>query len=255
MKLYKKLFPMLIAAIAFTACGEQDAEDYQKGSTDALGTYGNIYFPQTSYSTEMEPTEPTTYEIPVSRTDSTNAVTVPIEIIGSDAITSTDAVFAAGQASTTITLSFPNAVVGTTYTVYISAKDVLYLQPCTFSVTRVQWNLVATGTYTYNFFFEGDDAGLEVYQRGDKPELFKIGNVLGGVDFIFTWNQSTNEVTFDKYYAGFDYSTYGDVYVSNAGNSYFDPETNVFYFNNKYTVAAGSFGNSYETFTLDSPIE
>lgn len=202
MKLYKKLFPMLIAALAFTACGEQDAEDYQKGSADALGTYGNLYFPTTSYNIELEPTEPTTYEVAVSRADSSAAVTVPIEIVGSDVITSSDAVFAAGQASTTVTLSFPNAEVGTTYTANISAKDVSYLKPCTFTVTRVKWNDVgfyydASGNKVEGYCNYTDDLlttffgvsntthPVKVQERDDKKGYFRIFNAYGA-GFYYT---------------------------------------------------------------------
>lgn len=227
MKLYKNLLPMLLAAAAFTACGEQDAEDYEGGATDALATYGTIYFPTTSYTVELEPTDPTTYEIPLSRVDSTSALTVPIVVLGNDTITASDAQFAAGQATTTITLNFPNAVVGTPYKVNISAEGASYLTPCSFTITRVKWNdagfyydesgqkVEGYADYTDDLLttFYGIDNTthpVKLQERDDKPGYFRLVNPYGAG---YYYNEEGDYDADNDYYILIDATNPDQVYI------------------------------------------
>lgn len=228
MKLYKNLFPILFAAFAFVACGEQDAEDYTSGSADALGTYGNVYFPTTSYSLELEPTEPTTYSVDIYRSDSTSAVTVPIKLEGdTDVITATDATFAANQGKTTIEISFPNAVVGTSYSVIISAENTSYLTPCSFTVNRVKWNDVGfyydedgnkvegycnyTDDLLTTFYdIENMTYPVKVQERDDMKGYFRVFNAYGAA---YPYNEAGDYDDSQDYYIYIDATVAAKVYI------------------------------------------
>jgi len=193
-----------------------------------LGTYGNIYFPSSSYSVELEPTEPTTYSVALYRSDSTSAVTVPITLEGdNDVIASTDAVFAANQAKTTIDLSFPNAEVGKTYSVRISAQNSTYLTPCTFAVSRVKWNDVGfyydeSGNKVEGYCNYTDDLlttfyGIEntthpikVQERADKKGYFRLFNAYGEG---YAYNDPGDWDTSQDYYIFIDATDPTKVYI------------------------------------------
>lgn len=218
---------MLLATMAFTACGEQDIEDHVNGANDALGTYGNIYFPTTSYNVELEPTDPTAYQVTLSREDSTSAVTVPITVTGSEVITATAAEFAAGQATTTINLSFPTAVVGTPYSVTLSAENAAYLKPCSFTVTRVKWNdagfyydesgqkVTGYANYTDDLlttFFGVDNTThpVKLQERDDKPGYFRLINAYGAG---YAYNEDGDYDADNDYYIIIDATDPTKVYI------------------------------------------
>lgn len=128
------------------------------------------------------------------------------------------------------------------------------------TLSNITWTLVGTGTYLYSQFLEADDPGLELFQRDDMPNLFKIEHWGYDVDFAFSWDQKTNEVVVADQFMGYTHPSYGDVWVDELSDyageemmpSYFDPETNTFNFGVVYYVSAGNFGYGYETFTLDA---
>lgn len=254
MKKLRYILPLLFAALAFTACGEQDAEDHVSGAAAE-----HVYFPQTSFNVELEPTDPTEYEIEISRADTTEAETVPMAIEGAGGITVSDAVFAAMQKTTTVTVSFPNAEVGKAYTVYLTAKTSSYTPPCKLTFARIKWNEVGTGTYTYDDgMWEGDpaeDKGLVLQQRDDDPTIYRIvGWLSGSTDFQFTYNEKSNEYTVTAQPTGVTHPSYGMIYIKQDSKnpSTWDEDTKTYHFYVEYYVSAGSFGTGEETFTLDN---
>lgn len=130
------------------------------------------------------------------------------------------------------------------------------------TLSNITWNLVGTGTYTYNVMYGEDvpDPGYELYQREDKPEIYKIPNWFEGADFTFKWDSETNKVLVTDQFSGYVHPSYGEVWVDEVSDyageevepSYYDPESKTFYFGLIYYVSAGSFGHGYETFTLMS---
>lgn len=266
-KILRNYMFIALATLSFAACGDDD--DYTPGAYEDENR-PNCYFLSTEQTDiEETPDAPAECDILLHRSQdkAAEALTVPIVVETNDDDVfdvPENVTFAAGDTTATIHVTYAKADNGVTYNLEITIPDdyiSIYKNPSnskmsySMSLLRVKWNLVGTGTFTYDFFFSGDDAGLNIYQRDDKPTQMKIENILGGVDFFFAWNRTTNAVTFDTFFAGFEYSNYGSVYVRNAGDSYFDPESNTFYFNNEYIVSAGSFGNNYETFKLDQTIE
>lgn len=198
-KVFKLTYLALVGVMAslLNACTNDFSYD-GAGSDDTLASYGNIYFPTKSYSVELDPTDPTTYTIEIMRSDATSAVSVPITVEGDDAsvVTASTAEFAADQTETTVTLSFPNAAIGTTYTVTLGAQGATYLDPCTFSFTRVKWNDVGyyydskgnkvegwcnfTEDFLTTFFgISNYTYPVKVQERDDKPNYYRVLNVYG----------------------------------------------------------------------------
>ena len=124
---------------------------------------------------------------------------------------------------------------------------------------------VGTGTYLYDAegFFEGDDPGLVISKSDANDGTYKISHWGYDVDFVFTWNENTNEVTVPEQFTGYTHSTYGDVYVSDVPTydpeestyeeypCYYDPDKATFHFTLIYYVSAGVFGVGAETFTVE----
>ena len=122
------------------------------------------------------------------------------------------------------------------------------------------WTAVYVGDYEYYQFFEGTDSGLTLYQSDDDETRWKIEHWGYDVDFIFTFDQTTGEVLVEDQEIGYEYASYGMVYVvdmvtymggdTSLGSSYYDSDNGMFYFNVLYYCSAGYFGYGYETFTL-----
>ena len=124
--------------------------------------------------------------------------------------------------------------------------------------TSETWTAYYVGDYEYYYFWEGTDSGLTLYQSDDDETRWKIEHWGYDVDFIFTFDQTTGEVLVEDQEVGYEYASYGMVYVvdmvtymggdTSMGYSYYD--NGVFYFNVIYYCSAGYFGYGYETFTL-----
>ena len=246
----KKFFSIFaVAAVvcaAFTACS--DDETYVPGMPDAADCYG-VYFPAQQTSFELDPAEDTKLTFIAARTKAADAITVPVAILrGGETLSVSEIVFADGEDETEFTVSFPDAAVGTTYNFDLQIEDPKYASTYSqnssflyFNVTRVKWNVLGTGDYTYNFWWEGVDKGLTLEQR-DGTNMYRIQNWGGGVTLFFTMKNGVP--TIDKQPIGSNHPSYGAVYVKSKDGEY-DAESNTYYFLNEYTVAAGSFGSDF----------
>ncbi|MCD8297608.1 MAG: hypothetical protein LUC88_08545, partial [Prevotella sp.] len=119
------------------------------------------------------------------------------------------------------------------------------------------WTARYVGNYTYTIFFGGDDPGLVLYQSDSDPTRWKIEHWGYDVDFCFTFDQDTGEIIVDDQETGYEYGSYGMVYIDDLvdytggtgyGQSFYSDGT--FYFAVIYYCSAGYFGYDYETFTL-----
>ena len=134
-------------------------------------------------------------------------------------------------------------------------------------LANIIWNEAGSGLFTYDFFSQNDDytpwtdpEPYKLLQREDVPNSFKIPDWGMGVNFAFTWNQTTNACVVEDQFSGYTHSTYGEVYIVEGAlydeeeygeaTSYFDPETKTFHFFPVYYVEAGSFGQTEEIFQL-----
>ncbi|MCD8289363.1 MAG: hypothetical protein LUC26_05580 [Prevotella sp.] len=121
------------------------------------------------------------------------------------------------------------------------------------------WTAAYVGDYEYSYFWEGTDADLVLYNSDSDPNRWKIEHWGYDVDFCFTFDQTTGEIIVDDQETGYEYGSYGMVYVDDLvdyigdtsyGYSYYSNGT--FYFAVIYYCSAGYFGYGYETFTLTS---
>ena len=142
------------------------------------------------------------------------------------------------------------------------------------TLANITWSPVGIGTFTYTMWWDGGqdeegnylpliDPGYEVLQRDDNPSIYKVADWGAGVDYVFTWNKTTNVCATQLGAIGESHPSYGPVYVVDASTyssrnypyadypSQYVPEENTFYFYNAYVVDAGSFGAGLETLTVE----
>ena len=180
--MFKYVYSLLAGIVALTAVSCSDKYEYEgRGAWDADDNYANIYFSITDSVLELDPTEATQATVTVKRKNTTGALEVPFTITKN-----TDGVFEVGKASfaagadeAQVTIKFPNAEVGTPYTLQLTLNDPAYVSKYstdvtyTLSVTRVKWNSLGMGTIAEGFYL-GYDAEVEIQQRADKPAVFRI---------------------------------------------------------------------------------
>jgi len=135
------------------------------------------------------------------------------------------------------------------------------------TLSNITYTTIGTADYTYTLYFTNEDgspyldAGLELQQRDDKPNMFRVLHWGYDVEFNFTWDQETNECTVPSQYTGYTHPSYGELNVADISiwqgtNLYadypcvYDPATSTFTFNVAYYVSAGSFGYGSETMVI-----
>lgn len=120
---------------------------------------------------------------------------------------------------------------------------------------------VGTGTFTYTQYWEGDDPGLTI-SKAQGTNTYRISHWGGDVNFDFTWDPATNKCTVGEQFIGTQYSSYGDVFVSDVPTydpdesydkypCFYDPATKTFTFNLAYYVSAGFLTAGAETFVVE----
>lgn len=180
--MFKYAYSLLAGVVALTSVSCSDKYEYDgRGAWDATDNYANIYFNTTDSVLELDPTEATTATIKVQRKNTKGALEVPFTITKNtdDVFQVGKASFADGAAEAEFTLDFPNAVVGTPYTLQLTlndptlvskySKEIIY----TLNMTRVKWNSLGIGTIAEGFYL-GYSADVEIQQRDDKPAVFRI---------------------------------------------------------------------------------
>lgn len=269
-KVNKYMF-MVMTAVVFSACGD-DNEYEGVGPQDNVEAKAGVTFVSAGDAAEeADPDSETVFTVELMRDNTKGVVDVEPEFIKNtdDLFEVSAAHFADGEDRATVTVkSIKAPEAGRTYDVELTVPEAyryLYKETDGFfsykrTFTYVTWNVVATGTYTYSLYFEGEDAGLSLYRCVQFPERYKIANWGGGVDFFFTHDAKDN-VEVASCFIGYVHPSYGDVYVSEVASlksvaseaqySYYDGESNTYFFDVAYHVSAGVFGLGYETFKLD----
>lgn len=193
MRLLNKLAYALCAVALLSSCDDDD--EYSRGEYPLDG-YENISLPGT-VNIEIEPTEPTTYTVEVSRVNTEGEATMPVEITDNtdDVFTVEPVVFKDGESKSVMTINFPNAEVGKSYHLALKVTDKNFTSPydqanyLDLTVSRVKWNNVGyvndeegniyceyyddfmTGLYGIS----GDlTTYIQVQERDDKPGYFRL---------------------------------------------------------------------------------
>lgn len=180
-----------------------------------------------------------------------------------EVLNGTAEIFEVVTASGDVKFDASTLVNGTTYTIvavsfYGGEAQEYDAASFTFTTSGAEtWTAIATGDYEYSLFFEGTDPGLTLYQSDDDATRYKIEHWCYDVDFNFTYDETTGEVLVEDQEIGYEYGSYGMVYIDDLvdyvggtdyGASYYADGT--FYFSVIYYCSAGYFGYGYETFTL-----
>lgn len=131
-------------------------------------------------------------------------------------------------------------------------------------VANITWSKVATGTFWYNFFAEGDepdaDPGYDLLKRDDRNDQYQVAQWLTGLDgFYFSWNKTTNACVVAEQPTYYEHPSYGMIYFMEGADfdsqfgektSYYDPAAKTFHFFPVYFVSAGYFGQYEEVFEI-----
>jgi len=153
MKIYSKLMMMLTAALAFTACSDDDS--FSAGEQEKSGTQ-SAYFNTATYmnAVEVEPGSEA-FQVEVSRWNTSNAASVGIvKVDGDDVFDFPSTVdFAAGEATATITVTAPRADAGVNYSLVLGIADAdrsIYGQgfrEVAFDFSIMKWESIGTGYF------------------------------------------------------------------------------------------------------------
>lgn len=148
-----RIFALLLlsAGALLTACengddwtpGEPVSKDcplvyFQTQNLDLLGS-----------SITLEPEEPTSLTFNVMRENTNGALNVPYTLYGDDVFQASEISFADGVNTTTLTIDFPTAQIGKTYS-FSLALDPAYVSPYTKSPTSIDLELLRARWITLN---------------------------------------------------------------------------------------------------------
>ena len=201
MKLNKIFFGLFgMAAFLFSACS--DDIDYQRGTWDANADYADIYFDQATATVELDPSDPLTAQLEVFRRNTSGALTLSFDITENtdDVFNVSKAVFADGDSVAVINITFPNAEIGTPYTLGLQVTGEQYVSTYSeapriqLTMTRVKWNDVGfyiddegnkvegkcmfTDDYVTGFYgVENVSYPIKVQERDDMKGYFRLVNV------------------------------------------------------------------------------
>lgn len=202
-QIYKTMLAVM-ASLPFLASCVQDLVEKGEPENDSYGVYfGTLTAAQKSV--EFDPAEKAELTFTAFRTVEDDEITVPVVVSATGAGKDASSLFSAsavkfndGQKETTFTVSFPEAELGTTYSVSISCKDEKYVKiyaqtptSVSFNVTRVKWNLVKgpngeeygswkddimSSLFGLPVLFPVNDK-IQIYERDDKKGFYRIPNV------------------------------------------------------------------------------
>lgn len=242
---------MAAMSLFTVACVEEVT--YEKGEADVDGCYG-VYFPvqEAAGAHTYDPSMPTEIVFTVARTNTSGAITVPIDYTESHAgiFEVPAAEFADGQSETTIKVTFPTSENGVNYSLSLAVNDPQYASKyldaavnMDFSVMRVQWNDFlnpvtnepAVVTFTQGWWDEVHKATIKYYEVGGIRtcvatciETDDAGNPIGiwgdtqGITFNFIWNTNLvnpdgmQVIDVERQYFGFDYADWASKPESEA---------------------------------------
>ena len=226
-------------------------QEYEGCYELADSLYGTIYKIGSPYASGYDLVFYVNEDGEITLSEETELQPIGIKAVGKDVyakINANKSLFGETEVALSITFQTEPDVKGD-YTDYGTADEIL---------SNIKWNAIAAGTYTYAYFWEGDDEGLLLYQREDKPNLYKIEDWGGGVDFVFNMN-SKNEISFEGFYIGYTDGTYGDIWMWDLNALYPNqfPQgyyaDGIYHFNTYYGMGDpddGYFGYGEEIFTI-----
>lgn len=257
----KNIILMALAVAAFAACDK--SVPYEPGAPMNLDN-PNVYFSAYNSTKTVLASDATEFEVAILRDDVETALTLPL-----NSACSYEGIFTVPE-----TVEFPAGVDSVSFKVQVSDKVEMFQtyqlhlsvpEEYTHAYVPVETtgpkfiaNVVkedyapyATGLYYDTFWYE--TAYASVLEYSPLKDEYRIQDAwMTGVGISFTWDKEKNVVKMgaDKYVTGLVHSTYGAVTANVLGASYVHYEAgqllkdacDAFYFDFKWTVSAGSFG-------------
>lgn len=193
---------LLGVVFGFAACSDDD--NYSPGEWNGADGFNQVSFAPTSENVELDPTDPTSHTVTITRQSTSGTLNVPIKVESDTAgvfTTNESASFADGDSVATFTVNFPTAKIGTAYHLRLIIDDPtvasLYSSQNVYdlTVTRVKWNDVGYyidangnkvegyGMYTEDlittFFNIGGTASwpVKLQERDDRHGYYRLVNV------------------------------------------------------------------------------
>lgn len=260
-----------IVALGFTACSDDDdvtvgAKTNAEGLNVVVVTGPSIVMPSTA----------TSFDITLQRNKDNGAISVPLTFnTGSKNLFVAPAKveFASGELEKTITVNvndniemfknyFLEVVVDENYTTqYAASNDMDGASRMLLTIVKEDYKVVKHGSYLSWWTDESEDADLEYSEILD---MYRFNNQTSGkITFSFSLGEAdedgTRPISYTDDFINNGWTTsddwadsrYGVMTMkgSTAEPSLYDPETKTYWFNIKFTVAAGSFGSYYDSFT------
>ena len=114
----------LLGCLTLSSCSDDD--DYTADPSVDPNCQGAYFAASNTYDYELDPESPTSFSLTVERTNTESAATIGIEVLANteNIFEIPESVsFEAGQSTATITLSFPNAEIGTSYGYELKLED------------------------------------------------------------------------------------------------------------------------------------
>lgn len=262
MKIVNKIVLISVGFFLFLASCTEDFPEREPSPLPDPNTAA-VYFPgsnQTSYELEVEQTS---IAVTIARENTSGAVTVPITVLRNDNdvfVIPESVTFESGLAETTFNVTFPTAETAVDYTFEVLVEGDQFIHPykemdgahsIQITMALIKWVKFSDGIYTSEFF--GDSWTQELY-RAEGTNKYRFYDLfVEGYHYNFEWDGGASLVpggtpNADGYYVqetGYMHPDYGMVSTATDGDpnyTFFNEESDTFFFDRNWQVAAGSFG-------------
>lgn len=205
MKIFSKyMFIALTASFALASCSDDD--DYSAGPQDTADRAG-VYFPSDNVSSlQLEPSDPTEVDVTVARLNTSGALEVPVTVqVNDNSVFEVPekVVFADGESTTTLKVTFPHADTGISYTLVVTVPAEyisLYKEfdggvSQSLSVERIKWVSAGSGSFYDNYYGVSGTVDVQNAEGTNRYRFMApLANILeqngygrsGDVDYEFT---------------------------------------------------------------------
>ena len=240
MKTLKYLFAFMLPLFAMatiSSCSEDEASY----SPAAIPAGAEVFFDASNAQSLSLEQEAATFEVLVTRLDTTEAISVPLSLKCDSledcfALLNETVEFAQGVAQTVVKVSYDGAAAfeALGYANYVDVVIAIedeknaseygiskYVVSVGFPEPWSEWEEFGTGTYFYVNFLSGEDTERPVYYReyllNDVDAQFMVEGVFYGVNLIIDYDRKTGNCQVKPQYVGYDNSS-GPIYVTDMPN-------------------------------------
>lgn len=260
MKIIDKFSTCVLMATALLAGACTDDIERDPSPEVAPGC-AQVYFENSNLQgkIELSPNDPTQLTVQVSRMNTEEEITVPIQVLTNTNNVFTDVpasvTFPAGTKTTSFTIHFDETELIKEYTLDLRVAgphaDPYTILPGTIGYTaivqRIKWVSLGQGTFNYSMMYSG--ASRHDLEHGEGTDMYRLRGWGQGITLSFTAsNEEATKFNIPEQLMGEVHPTYGDMLIS--GTVEFDGKW-IYTFKIDYHVAEGSFGTGRETFVMD----